>query len=241
VLERELIPHRHNPDDLVPVIKLSGSQINMRATSEIPALTYLNTQQEQMIDNLWLESTLDELESVEAQTVDMVRRIVVSVEQFTSFRGFAWCPLGSLHRRLNNFDNGIAFQRAVEYLVENDAAVIEEYANPQSNYTTKGISLKLDNALVREILGLRDTFIRILLSLYNRDMLISRQSVQLEVPDQQWNFDLWFSIMETENVLNALPGRPGQYSLFRMHHTVNQVAGTQEKEGEGKTDDAPSQ
>ncbi|HEX2622012.1 MAG TPA: NYN domain-containing protein [Phototrophicaceae bacterium] len=238
VLERELIPHRHNPDDLVPVIKLSSNQLDLRATSEIPSLTYLSNQQEQMIDNLWLESTLDELEHVEAQTVDMVRRIVVSVEQFTSFRGFAWCPLGSLHRRLNTFDNGIAFQRAVEYLVENDAAVIEEYANPQSNYTTKGISLTMENELVREILSERDTFIRILLTLYNRDVLISRQSVQLEIPDQNWNLELWFSIMETENVLNALPGRQGQFSLFRMHHTVNQVAGTQEKEGEGEPDDA---
>jgi hypothetical protein len=31
--------------------------------------------------------------------------------------------------------------------------------------------------------------------------------------------------METENVLNLLPGRPGQYSLFRTHHTVKLVAG----------------
>jgi hypothetical protein len=30
--------------------------------------------------------------------------------------------------------------------------------------------------------------------------------------------------MESENVLNAVPGRPGQYSLFRTHHTVNLVA-----------------
>jgi len=43
---------------------------------------------------------------------------------------------------------------------------------------------------------------------------------------------LWFSIMETENVLNALPGRPGQYSLFRTHHTVNLVAEAQEKNNE---------
>jgi hypothetical protein len=35
---------------------------------------------------------------------------------------------------------------------------------------------------------------------------------------------LWFSIMERENVLNALNGRPGFYSLFRTHHTVAQVA-----------------
>jgi hypothetical protein len=224
VLERELIPHRHNPEDLVPVIKLSKSEVNIRATSEIPPLTYLAQQQEIMIDSLWLESSLEELEQVEPHTVDMVRRIIVSVEQFTSFRGFAWCPLGSLHRRLSSFDNGISFQRGVEYLVENDAATVQEYPNPQSNYNTKGISLHMDDVLVRDVLNERDQFIRILLRLYNRDMLISRQNVQLEDGQHQWNLDLWFSMMETENVLNALPGRPGQYSLFRMHHTVNQVA-----------------
>jgi hypothetical protein len=224
ILERELLPHRQNPDDLVPVIKLSSSQVNMKETSEIPQLSYLDTQMDRAIDTLWLEMTLDELGQVEPNTVDMVYRIVVSVEQFTSFRSFAWCPLGSLHRRLNSFDNGISFQRAVEYLVENDAATVREYPNPQSNFNTKGISLITDSALVQMILQERDAFVRTLLTLYNRDMLISRQSVDLEAPSEQWKLDLWLSIMETENVLNALPGRAGNYSLFRMHHTVNQVA-----------------
>ena len=65
---------------------------------------------------------------------------------------------------------------------------------------------------------------RTLLTLYTRDMPITKQSVGLEAPSEQWKLDLWLSIMETENVLNALPGRSGNYSLFRMHHTVNQVA-----------------
>ncbi len=225
VLERELIPHRHNPEDLVPVIKLSVSQVEIRATNEIPQLTYLGMQQEAMIDKLWLQSSLDELEQVEPQTVDMVRRVIVSVEQFTSFRGFAWCPLGSLHRRLMPFDNGISFQRAVEYLVENGAALVREYPNPQSTYNTKGISLQLDNEMVRHVLVERNGFIRILLDLYNRDVLISRQSLEQEERSRIYHLDLWLSIMETENILNALPGRPGQYSVFRMHHTVNLVAG----------------
>ena len=42
--------------------------------------------------------------------------------------------------------------------------------------------------------------------------------------EQDWDLDLWFSVMEAENILNAVPGRPGQYSLFRTHHTVNLVA-----------------
>lgn len=228
VLERELIPHRHNPEDLVPVIKLSTSQINIRSTAEIQQLSEAETKEEARIDNLWLSTSLEELEQMEPQTVDMIRRIVVSVEQFTSFRGFAWCPLGSLHRRLNGFDNGISFQRAVEYLVENNAAYVQEYANPQSSYNTKGISLNNEDDLVKRMLVLRDSFIQVLLLLYSKDLLISRQSFLLEDGSNAWDLDLWFSIMETENVLNALPGRPGQYSLFRTHHTVNLVAGAEE-------------
>lgn len=224
ILERELLPHRQNPDDLVPVIKLADNHINIKETSEIPQLSYLDQQMDRVIDNLWLEMSLNELERVEPNTVDMIYRIIVSVEQFTSFRSFAWCPLGSLHRRLNNFDNGISFQRAVEYLVENDAATVQEYANPQSNFNTKGISLIMDSVLVRQLLEERNAFVRTLLTLYTRDMPITKQSVGLEAPSEQWKLDLWLSIMETENVLNALPGRSGNYSLFRMHHTVNQVA-----------------
>jgi hypothetical protein len=160
----------------------------------------------------------------------MVRRIIVSVEQFTSFRSFTWCPLGSLHRRLRPFDTGMAFQRAVEYLKENEAAEISEYPNPQSDFMTKGISLTLSSEICRSILDQRDAFIRILLALYERNILISEQSVRAMDSGTNWNFDLWFSIMETENVLNAVPGRPGQYSLFRTHHTVNLVADAQRTE-----------
>lgn len=219
ILERQLIPHRHNPDDLVPVIKLSSAQV--KALSTIERGSPLASEYEDQ----WAGMTLEELERSEEQTGEMVRRIIVSVEQFTSFRGFAWCPLGSLHRRLGAFDNGISFQRGVEFLAENDGAEVKEYPNPQSNYNTKGISLYLHNEMVSYVLDERSDFIRILLRLYKRDVLISQQSVQAEDPDGRFQLDLWFSIMETENVLNALPGRAGQYSLFRTHHTVNLVAG----------------
>jgi hypothetical protein len=221
ILERQLIPHRHNPDDLVPVIKLSPRTVLVNDA------VLSGASPNGVIDTEWLRLSLEELIEVEPQTADMIRRIVVSVEQFTSFRGFAWCPLGSLHRRLQAFDNGIAFQRGVEYLVENGCAEINEYPNPQSQYNTKGISLVLDAPLVQRILSERDVFIRVLLSLYDRDVLISRQSVSAaDGSDPDWDLDLWFSIMETENVLNALPGRVGQYSLFRTHHTVNLTAGS---------------
>ena len=82
----------------------------------------------------------------------------------------------------------------------------------------------MTSPITRLILNNRDTFVRHLLTLYERNMLISEQSIHLIAPDLDYDLDLWFSIMETENVLNALPGRVGQYSLFRTHHTVSLVA-----------------
>jgi hypothetical protein len=217
LLERKLVPHRHNPDDLVPVIKLC----------EVHPFDTLNVSSgvgpEQDIS--WGDIDFERLRDLERDTADMVVRIIVSIEQFTSFRNFAWCPLGSLHRRLRAFDTGMSFQRAVEYLVEHNAADVDEYPNPQSNYNTKGISINLSNPLVDDMLDLRDTFIEILLGLYEGNQLISEQVVQTASPKSNWDLSLWFSIMETENVLNLLPGRPGQYSLFRTHHTVTLVAG----------------
>ena len=113
ILVRELVPHRHNPDDLVPVIKLRPDyeppQINPPPLAEIEQRD-------------WSGITLPQLDIVESEISDMVRRVVVSVEQFTSFRGFTWCPLGSLHKRLRDYDRGMAFQQAVEYLMANGAA-----------------------------------------------------------------------------------------------------------------------
>ncbi|HVU12986.1 MAG TPA: NYN domain-containing protein [Phototrophicaceae bacterium] len=220
VLLRELVPHRHNPEDLVPVIKLNPEY-------EMPDDKPVTTPQEDAMDSSWSGVALTEVEQMEPETADMVRRVVVSVEQFTSFRGFTWCPLGSLHKRLRAFDNGVTFQRGVEYLIENNAAEVKEYPNPQSEFFTKGISLNNDSEICQNILNERDTFIRLLLYLYDRNMVISDQSVRMVDPGTRWNLELWFSIMETENVLNPVPGRQGQYSLFRTHHTVTLVADAQ--------------
>jgi hypothetical protein len=224
VLERQLTPHRHNPDDLVPVIKLSSMQVQHLPFRDPTRTLNSSTPPEE----LWLDVSIDELAETESITADMVRRIVVSVEQFTSFRGFAWCPLGSLHRRLKLFDNSISFQRGVEYLVANAAAQVNEYPNPLSTFNTKGISLVMDSSVTQRIISERNTFIKILLALYKRDMLISKANIEAEYPQELLDLDLWLSIMETENVLNALPSRAGQYSLFRTHHTVNLVAAEEE-------------
>ncbi|GIL08919.1 MAG: hypothetical protein BroJett033_4300 [Chloroflexota bacterium] len=77
VLLRELVPHRHNPDDLVPVIKMNPGyqalELDLPAHSEADPLE-------------WAGVTLDMLEEVEPETADMCRRIIVSVEQFTFSR-----------------------------------------------------------------------------------------------------------------------------------------------------------
>ncbi len=221
VLTRELVPHRHNPDDLVPVIKMRDDY-----PDDLPGGGF-DEDIELEDDDAWVLVSLDALKEKEPETAKMVYRIIVSVEQFTSFRGFAWCPLGSLHRRLKDYDSGMSFQRAVEYLVENGAAAVDEYDNPQSDYKTKGISIKESNGLSRQILEMRDTFIKLLLDLYERNILISEQNVRTVQNDDSWDLPLWFSIMETENVLNPIPARSGQFSLFRTHHTVNLVAEAQ--------------
>ncbi len=230
VLMRELVPHRHNPDDLVPVIKLRpdypvDSQIEPPPPSE---------DSEMDEDTSWHNLSIEELEERDTETANMVRRIVVSVEQFTSFRGFTWCPLGSLHKRLRPFDRSTSFQRAVEFLQEHGAANVQEYPNPQSDFFTKGISLNADVEMARTMLNTRDQFIRMLLQLYERNMIISEQTLRMIDPQGIWDFPLWFSIMETENVLNPVPGRSGQYSLFRTHHTVSLVADAQRAERYGQ-------
>jgi len=220
VLTRELVPHRHNPEDLVPVIKLAE-----------PA--------EQITEQLIPGAT-------RADVDDMIRRVVVSVEQFTSFRGFAWCPLGSLHRRLRPFDPNTTFQQAVEELQEDGAVDIQEYINPQSDYTTKGISLVENSPQVMDILAERNRFIRALLTLYDSRTPITPDAIQQVTGLDDHDLDLWISIMQSENVLKSVPGQPGLYSLFRTHHTVTMVAGDNpdggsddgsDSEGEDREDD----
>jgi hypothetical protein len=217
ILVREMIPHRHNPEDLVPVIRLAaGSPVLNR-----PARPSSN-------GSIASYDDLDTLEPDEmprqAETQAMMKRIIVSVDQFTSYRGFTWCPLGSLHRRLRPFDSGVTFQRAVEWLTELGAVRIDEYDNPQSLYKTKGISLVNSSPLVQEVLQERDTFVMSLLELYEQRLPISMQALSRETNLTDAALDLWISIMQAENVLNPVQGKPGLYSLFRTHHTVNLVA-----------------
>jgi len=156
----------------------------------------------------------------------MIRRVIVSVEQFTSFRGFAWCPLGSLHRRLRPFDPSTTFQQAVEELLEEGAVTVEEYENPQSDYTTKGISLIEDAPIIQEVVAERNNFVRVLLELYESRQPINVETLQEHLDHMSGDdLDLWISIMQSENVLKSVPGQPDVFSLFRTHHTVSLVAG----------------
>lgn len=219
VLQRELVPHRHNPDDLVPVIRIPDEDEHAILTSPD-----MNVHSAEEIAQEWVDITPAQLEHVDYDAAQMVMRIIISVEQFTSFRNFAWCPLGSLHKRLREHDTGVAFQRAVEYLIVNDVAEVKEYSNPQSDYNTKGIELHPNHAYAVDLLQDRDDFIKILLHMYENNTPITRQFLHQNSNGREWDLDLWISIMETENVLNPLPGRTDQYSLFRTHHTVKLVA-----------------
>jgi hypothetical protein len=222
ILQRELVPHRHNPDDLVPVISLHD---NIKVQDDLADVDVeYHDVMETSLEN-WEGVTPIEFALKDKNAFEMAIRVIVSVEQFTSFRKFAWCPLGSLHRRLRPYDTNMAFQRAVEYLHANQIVNVQEYPNPQSNYNTKGISVVMTSEYACDILAQRDNFIRVLIRLYEKNMSISVQRLHEEEPERAWDVNLWISIMETENVLNALPGRAGQYSLFRTHHTVKLVAG----------------
>jgi NYN domain len=218
ILVREMIPHRHNPEDLVPVIRLSSNTpvVNRppRPSSNGSAASY---------DDLDVMAEDGELPR-QAETALMMKRVIVSVDQFTSYRGFTWCPLGSLHRRLRPFDSGVTFQRAVEWLTELGAVRIDEYDNPQSPYKTKGISLVTSSPMVQEVLQERDTFVLSLLELYEQRLPISFQALSRDSNLTDEALDLWISMMQAENVLNPVQGKPGLFSLFRTHHTVNLVA-----------------
>lgn len=226
VLERKLVPHRHNPDDLVPVIRVPDED-----ESSILSVPEISTDSAEEIAQQWIGIPPHQLYEYDGEASHMVVRIVISVEQFTSFRNFAWCPLGSLHRRLRDHDTGVAFQRAVEYMLVNDMAIVNEYSNPQSDYNTKGIELKENSPFVAVLIAERDEFIRVLLNMYNNNMTITRAYLENQLTGE-WDIDLWISIMETENVLNPLPGRSDQYSLFRTHHTVKLVANDDMEEPE---------
>ena len=218
VLQRDLVPHRHNPDDLVPVIRIP-------AAAEHPIAR--QTEQEygdiEAAAENWKGVPPHQLAETDAEVARMVTRIVVSVQQFTSFRNFAWCPLGSLHRRLREFDSGVVFQQAVEYLLINNMVTVNEYPNPRSDYNTKGIELDENHPFVAVVLAERDEFVQALLQMYRNNTTITRASIERHLPES-WDVSLWVSIMRVENVLNPLPGRTDQYSLFRTHHSVKLVA-----------------
>lgn len=218
VLQRELVPHRHNPDDLVPVIRVPDED-----DASVLTVPEISPDSAEEIAQQWVGIPPHQLYEYDGDAAHMVVRIVISVEQFTSFRNFAWCPLGSLHRRLRDHDTGIAFQRAVEYMMVNSMAEVNEYPNPQSDYNTKGIELRENNPFVAVLLAERDEFIRVLLEMYKNNTSITRAHIESQL-EGDWDIELWISIMETENVLNPLPGRSDQYSLFRTHHTVKLVA-----------------
>lgn len=223
VLQRELVPHRRNPEDLVPVIRIPPVEPKPPPPAPPPPPPKETVPKPDRTERNWLGISPNQLYEQNIEVARMVVRVVVSVEQFTSFRNFAWCPLGSLHRRLREYDSGVIFQYAVEYLLANDMAQVNEYANPRSEYNTKGIVLNLDSPYVIAVLAERDEFVRVLLDMYRDSLDITKDNLE-QPAEGHADLGLWISIMKTENVLNLLPGHSDQYSLFRTHHTVKLVA-----------------
>ncbi len=218
VLQRDLVPHRHNPEDLVPVIRLPQQSEQSPAQPEQAEAAGLDVASQK-----WQGLAPQQLQDSDPEVARMVTRIVVSVQQFTSFRNFAWCPLGSLHTRLRSFDSGAFFQLAVEYLLVNAMVTVNEYENPRSEYNTKGIELDENNGYVAALLAERDEFVRALLQMDRGNLGFSSAKIEQHL-GADWDVPLWLSIMQTENILNSMPGRSQQFSLFRAHHTVKLVA-----------------
>ena len=218
VLQRDLVPHRHNPEDLVPVIRIPIVKVARGVRRTEPEVTPAEVTAQN-----WQGVPPHELSEIEPEVARMVTRIVVSVQQFTSFRNFAWCPLGSLHRRLREFDSGVVFQHAVEYLLINEMVAVNEYENPRSDFMTKGIELDESHAYVAVLLAERDEFVRALLEMYHNNTTITQLNIEEQLGGE-WDVPLWISTMKIENVLNPLPGRADQFSLFRTHHSVKVVA-----------------
>ena len=73
-------------------------------------------------------------------------------------------------------------------------------------------------------LGERDAFVMHLLELYEQHLPINMSALAKELNLTEPALNLWISIMQAENVLNPVQGKPGMFSLFRTHHTVNLVA-----------------
>jgi len=220
ILNRELIPHRLNPADLVPVISLHPGADKLLQLSR-------RDQDARQVD--WSGVSLAQLDELEPETAAMVRRIIVSVEQFTSLRRFLWCPLGSLHKRLLEHDRGVNFQRAIDYLVAGDAITLNDYPNPRSDFLTKGISLQGESDVCRAVLEQRNRTVAALLTLYESETLITQEALTARLDGIEPG--LWLSILDSENVLHAVAGQPGVYNLFRMHHTVNRVANALREQG----------
>ncbi len=226
ILQRNLVPHRNNPDDLVPVIRLPETRdaLSLSQPEAEPVSVDISAQK-------WKGVPPHQMEEQDSDVARMVARIVISVQQFTSFRNFAWCPLGSLHKRMREHDGGAAFQNAVEYLLVNDMVSVNEYPNPRSDYNTKGIELNESNPFVAALLAERDEFVRVLLTMYRDNDGITQETIVRQL-NEDWDIGLWLSIMRSENVLNPLPGKTDQFSLFRTHHTVKLVANDDDDEQE---------
>ena len=70
-----------------------------------------------------------------------------------------------------------------------------------------------------------------LLELYEQRLPISMQALSRDTNLTDEALQLWISIMQAENVLNPVQGKPGLFTLFRTHHTVNLVAETRHSSG----------
>ena len=220
VLQRDLVPHRHNPDDLVPVIRLP--EVAERPTT--PGRQRRARGAWRRLRRNWLDVPPHTLYQTDGEVAQMVTRIVVSgpaVHQLQEFRLVPARQLASPPARIRQRRRLPASRRVPAGQQHGDRKRVSQ---PAQRLQHQGRRVGRDLPLRRPLFWAeRDEFVRVLLEMYRANVTISQANIERRLKGQ-WDLPLWISIMKIENVLNALPGRADQFSLFRTHHTVKLVA-----------------
>lgn len=210
-------PHHRNPSDLVSALTLPTS------AQEPTDLVDLRPDSIATVPPA-IDSAVQSDEARQHLLDDMRRRMVVSIDSFTTRSQLSWAPVITLRQRLLPFG-----REEAEYVLRASQASgeleVQEYPNPHRPYPTRGASIRRDAPAIRQILEERD---RLILRLVQYRQQLGSVSADLLVIDgmTQQQADLWLSILQQERIVlpeRFQPGESPRYSLDLGHPVVQAV------------------
>lgn len=155
----------------------------------------------------------------------MLRRLIIHMDHYLTRTGYQWMSMGLLRQQLTIYGQK-EMERAIRVANESGVIIIRQQPNQFGSRPTTGAYVQLDNPVVQDVLGHRDSVLDALLALYAGRDVVGRGQVEVALAEavgvMEPDCHEWLQLLINHQILahSSTPEGESGFSLNRQHPVV---------------------